>query len=242
LLFDDVDPFRLPQAACSDGRTDLAPWRELLQRAWTLLVRSHPATAEEIASLITTLTPMVADIGRQASATLMCAFGAIGLSAPHDDQFLAMTLAHETQHAKLGALMDAVPMTRPDDRRMFYTPWRDDPRPISGMLQGAYAFLGVTGFWRTQRVDEVGRRSMYAHTEFARWRDGAALVTRTLLTSSGLTGPGRLFADEMMRTLEAWHQDAVPPEAAERASAAARKHLAEWRRRNGEPPPEQALS
>jgi hypothetical protein len=39
----------------------------------------------------------------------------------------------------------------PDDGHRYYVPWRDDPRPISGLLQGAYAYLGVTGFWRTRR-------------------------------------------------------------------------------------------
>jgi hypothetical protein len=32
-----------------------------------------------------------------------------------------------------------------------YAPWRSGPRPLNGLLQGAYAFLGVSGFWRQQR-------------------------------------------------------------------------------------------
>ena len=27
-----------------------------------------------------------------------------------------------------------------------YAPWRDDPRPISGLLQGIYAFVCITEF------------------------------------------------------------------------------------------------
>jgi hypothetical protein len=40
---------------------------------------------------------------------------------------------------------------RPDDGQRYYAPWRADPRLASGLLQGTYAFLGVSGFWRCQR-------------------------------------------------------------------------------------------
>src|SRR5581483_603165 len=60
----------------------------------------------------------------------------------------AVTLAHELQHLKLGALLDIVTLALPDDGRRYYAPWRDDPRPLGGLLQGAYAYFGVSGFWR----------------------------------------------------------------------------------------------
>jgi len=39
-------------------------------------------------------------------------------------------MVHEFQHSKLWA------------------PWRTDPRPLGGLLQGVYAFLGVADTWR----------------------------------------------------------------------------------------------
>lgn len=59
-------------------------------------------------------------------------------------------MAHELQQLKRSALLDVAALTEPDDRRC-YAPWRDDPRPVSGLLQGAYAFLGVSSFRRTRR-------------------------------------------------------------------------------------------
>jgi uncharacterized protein len=73
------------------------------------------------------------------------------MSAPPDPIIGTVTLTHEIQHVKLGALLDLVTLTLPDDGRRYYAPWRDDPRPLGGLLHGVYAYLGVTEFWRRQR-------------------------------------------------------------------------------------------
>ena len=62
---------------------------------------------------------------------------------------LASVLVHECQHAKLNAVLDLIPLSRPDQAR-YYAPWREDPRPLGGLLHGAYAYLGVSDFWRVQ--------------------------------------------------------------------------------------------
>jgi HEXXH motif-containing protein len=45
---------------------------------------------------------------------------------------------HEVQHLKLAALLDIVTLTMPGEHDRYYAPWRDDPRPLSGLLQGTY--------------------------------------------------------------------------------------------------------
>ena len=126
-----------------------------------------------------------------------------------------------------------VPLTLPDDGRRFYAPWREDPRPVSGLLQGAYAFLGVAGFWRRQS-DLDDREAALA--EFARWRDAVRLVVNTLVMSGQLSHSGELFAAGMDRTLRRWEAEPVPAGALARARQAATEHRERWRRRNGEIP------
>ena len=128
------------------GRLDAA-----LRQAWSLLEAHHPGLAAEIAAAVTVIVPLTDNPGGQASASSMATFGAIAMSVPADQYTGAETLAHEMQHLKLSALLDIVTLTLPDDGQRFYAPWRPDPRPIGGLLQGAYAFLGVSGFWRRQR-------------------------------------------------------------------------------------------
>jgi HEXXH motif-containing protein len=51
-------------------------------------------------------------------------------------------------------------MTLPESGRRCYAPWREDLRPISGFLQGTYAFLGVSGFWRRRSPPDGPRLSL----------------------------------------------------------------------------------
>jgi HEXXH motif-containing protein len=236
LLLDDHDPYRMPGAATTTSRLpakEVERWRELLHRAWGLLLRYHWTTAEEVAAAITVLTPLQTPVRGQVSATSRLAFGTVGLSAPDDVHALAVTLAHEVQHTKLCALADVTPLTHRYDGGLHYAPWRDDPRPIDGLLQGVYAHLGIAGFWRRQAHHECGDEAVRAHAEFARWREAAEVATHTLEQGEGLTSAGRLFVAEMARTLHAWSAEPVPPLASELAREAAERHRARWRSRHG---------
>ena len=94
---------------------------------------------------------------------------------------MAETLIHEFQHNKLCGLMDMLPLIEPSGERG-YAPWREDPRPMAGLLQGVYAFAGIVHFWDVQRhietePDDILRASVL----YERWRLTIELVTGTLL-------------------------------------------------------------
>ncbi len=158
------------------------------------------------------------------------------MSRQPDPYTYAATLVHEVQHLKLSALLDLVALTLPDDGRRYYAPWRADPRPASSLLQGAYAFLGVSGFWRQQRrkADEATRQR--ADAEFARWRAASGRVVHTLLNSGQLTPAGQDFAGQMRRVLEAWQREPVQAEAIAKARRDAERHLVRWQAENGTEP------
>jgi HEXXH motif-containing protein len=233
-VIDDLDPWRLPGAMVGDrlGQVEIAEWGSLFEQAWELLARHHWTAAAEIQTIIRALVPLAAPPQGQRSATSRETFGGPGTSRPADALGLAVTLAHEIQHAKLAAVLDTVALVRPDSGRRYYAPWREDPRPVEGLLQGAYAHLGVSGFWRRQRHHEQGMAAMRAHAEFARWRSAALRVTRTLLASEELTEEGMAFATGMRRTLEAWETEHVPAPALLRARREAEQHRTRWRLRN----------
>jgi len=225
LLVDDVDPFRMPAAPNLASTAHPDRWSAAFREAWTLLKQHHPAVAEEIAALVTVVVPLAKPAHGQVSSSSPETFGAIALSEPSDACTLASTLAHEVQHVKLSALLDLVRLTRPDNGSRYYAPWREDPRPVSGLLQGAYAYLGVSGFWRQQRTlgPEIG-----AHIEFARWRKAAALVAEVLLASGQLTAAGMEFVRRMAMTLDGWQLEQVPEVAWQRATAEGERHQARW--------------
>jgi HEXXH motif-containing protein len=230
LLADDMDPFRMPAAPHLAQPADMNYWSRVFQQAWTLLERHHPDIAAEVAALITVVVPLARPAEGQVSSSSPETFGAIALSEPTDACTLACTLAHEVQHVKLSALLDLVRLTRNDDGRRFYAPWRQDPRPANGLLQGAYAYLGVTDFWRRQRQLDTG---MSGHVQFARWRAAAVTGTRALLSSGLLTPAGQRFARGMAATLDAWQDEPVPGPARQRAAEKNARHLARWESAHG---------
>ena len=204
-----------------------------LQQAWPLLESGHPDVAAEVTQAVTVIVPLVTARGGHISSSSSATFGAVALSEPPDPYTCAVTFAHEMQHLKLSALLDVVALTLPDDGRRYYAPWRDDPRPIGGLLQGAYAFLGVSGFWRRQRQLAHGDVRLRAETEFFRWREASARVVETLRSSGRLTPAGVAFISGMAKTLDTWRDEHVLPEAESIARHQAEQHLAGWQSENG---------
>jgi uncharacterized protein len=232
---DDLDPFRMPatDGEATDRLTEqqLAELRDILRTAWPVL---SPANAAEIAAIVRVIVPYQAPRSGYASTSSPQAFGTVAMSRQPCEYTCAETLVHETQHLKLSALLDLVTLTLPDDGQRYYAPWRTDPRPASGLLQGAYAYLGVTGFWREQRrVAPEPKVRQRAQVEFARWRDGAAVVVETLLGSEQLTRLGEVFAEAMAGVLDAWRGEAVPGDALAIARLKSDRHLAQWQMDNG---------
>lgn len=235
VVIDDLDPLRMPGARGLLPRQaascDAASWEDALRRTWAVLERHHPVVAAEFAAAVSVIVPLSAPMAGIASTTSPDVFGAIGMSLPADAILGAETLTHELQHVKLDALLDLVTLTLPDDGRSYYAPWRDDPRPLRGLLQGAYAFLGVSGFWRRQRLLADGRRQ--ADIIYARWRAAVALAIETLISSGRLTSAGAEFVSGMADTVADLLADPVTTEAEAAARLAAQSHFARWQSVNG---------
>ena len=237
VLVDDLDPFRMPTPdGGPTGRltpSQMTEFRDTLRAAWPVLTS---ASAAQIAAIVRVIVPYrPPDSGNfSISVSSPQVFGTVAMSRQPDKYMCAETLVHETQHLKLCALIDLVTLTRPDDGQRYYAPWRPDPRPAIGLLQGTYAFLGVSGFWREQRqaAPEPGIRQR-AHAEFARWRDGAATAAATLLHSGQLTSAGETFVETMAGVLDEWRREPVPGDALAIARRKSDRHRARWQETTG---------
>jgi HEXXH motif-containing protein len=235
IVIDDLDPYRWSAEDVTESRLSRErrhAWRSHMDDAWRVLTAHHQIVAEEVSSAVSVFTPIKAPDRGQNSASSRETFGTIALSDPWHGLGLAATLAHEIQHAKLTALTEVIPLTLPDDGTRYYAPWRDDPRPVYGLLQGSYAYLGVAEFWRRQHRFERDAEAFQAQVELARWRRGAYAVTGTLLDSGRLNERGKEFVAGMRRVLEECVAEPVDPAAEARADHVAGLHLDMWRRRN----------
>jgi HEXXH motif-containing protein len=231
VLIDDLDPFRYPVAGNLSARQGDDAWAERLTESWAVLQAHHPTVAAEVAAAVHVITPLVASSGRAESSSSSEVFGTVAMSLPTDPVSGAEALAHEIQHVKLGALLDLVELIKTDDGSRYYAPWRPDPRPAGGLLQGAYAYLGVSGFWRRQRLLEGHQER--GDAEYARWRAAAAAVVTTLRSSGRLTDDGYEFVSGMAGMLDEWQHEPVSATGRARAERAAREHLARWHSAHG---------
>ncbi|MEV7912870.1 HEXXH motif domain-containing protein [Streptomyces griseus] len=166
------------------------------------------------------------------SASTADAFGSMVVAEPPNGAALAETMVHEFQHSKLGALLHLFAMLDDDRTEEHYAPWRPDPRHLPGLLHGAYAFVGVAGFWRDRIGDRAADPLDLAPFRFALRRIQTRTVLRTLATRAALTGPGRRLVAGLTRTVDGWLREPVDGRAVARARAAAAGHRAEWRLRH----------
>jgi uncharacterized protein len=111
---------------------------------------------------------------------------------------LALLLIHEFQHVKLGAVLDLYDLVDPADNRLFHAPWREGKHQLGDLLQGAYAHLAVTDFWRA-RQKPGGPPA--AGQQFVRRRAQTRDAIETLTTSGSLTPLGTRFVSEMRHSV-----------------------------------------
>jgi HEXXH motif-containing protein len=242
VTLDDLDPFRCPSDLPVTERLPAAAvtrWEQAIAGAWDILVKQHVGYADAIGAGLVSLVPLGSRSARDSmSATSAEAFGSCAVSEPKGIESLAVTLVHEFQHVKLGGLHDIVPLYVQGVDSSSYSPWRDDPRPVSGLLQGAYAYLGITDFWRIQRsLDSIAGLGnvMFAHFEFARWREQTWHAIESIEHSGCLTPTGHDLLSGMRDTIRPWRDEVVPDEPAAAARSANVDHRLSWRLRNLSP-------
>ena len=233
---EDTDPYRDCHqwpAAPRLAEADVARWQELFAAAWPLIESEYPAYAAGLRAGLSTIMPLSGGPeGRDISAAARQAFGAVGVALPADGETLALLLIHEFQHVKLGAMLDMFELCDPDAAgRLFYAPWRDDPRPVEALLQGAYAHLGVTDYWRARRHRAEGPDAVAAAERFARWRALTAEAIETLADSGALTDRGDRVVARMRATVEPWLDEPVDAAVAEAARQWAADRRGDWEQR-----------
>jgi uncharacterized protein len=231
---EDTDPYRDCHQWRVAGRLtaiEAAAWQAQFEEAWRLIEQAYPRYAPGVAAALTTLLPLANDVpGREISAAARQAFGAVAAARPASGADLALLIIHEFQHVKLGALTDMFDLCDRKDQRAFLAPWRDDPRPLGALLQGTYAHIAVTDYWRVRRHMVTGPEALASAELFARWRMMTAEAIETLAGSGALTPLGARFVDGMRATVEPWLDEPVPDAATAAAQRWAARRREAWQR------------
>lgn len=155
IVIDSFEPcLNLPSVEIYPRIKDLARcgrFLQTLEQALQRLAAYNQGLVKEMSLITASVTPMDADAGEATmySGTSSAIFGGCFLSAAEHPLFVAEMLFHEFCHNKLRLLQEASPLISDKylNRSIFYSPWRDDPRPLDGILHGLFVFSSIADFW-----------------------------------------------------------------------------------------------
>lgn len=219
-LDEERDAFQLPPA----GRLpadELDRWATAYSSAWLLIEKQYGRYVGGLRAGLRAITPLMpSPDGHAASGTAREAFGALGLALPATPDVLALLIIHEFQHVKLGALLDLFDLYDKSDTRLYYAPWREDPRPLEALLQGVYAHVAVVDFWRGRAEDGDARAGFH----FARWRTQTWEALEVLEDSGSMTEIGMRLLRRLKQTLAPWLEIPVAADALAEASRESQRH------------------
>ncbi|MET7984734.1 MULTISPECIES: HEXXH motif-containing putative peptide modification protein [unclassified Streptomyces] len=245
---DDLDPYRtarrgprpgtLSGPACLD-EADRKHWLHTWSGTAAALGAGGEHRLAEAVTLLRCLVPLAAPPGSAGGAGGSCsgtrreAFGAVLSSAPATATAFAATLVHEIQHTKLAALSDMMTLHHATPAARHFAPWRPDPRPYDGLLQGAYSHLALADFFqRSALAATLPTRRDAAWERHARYQAQVGAVLPALVGSGDLTVRGRRFVDRMVEVYERLAEQPPPRGHAARAAAYVQAARTLWNRRH----------
>ncbi|MET8272213.1 MULTISPECIES: aKG-HExxH-type peptide beta-hydroxylase [unclassified Streptomyces] len=248
---DDLDPYRTAgsglerhglSGAVHIDDSERKAWAESWSGVEPLLRIGGAHRVTEAAVLLRCLVPLGPPPGSgptgqgaaHCSGTRREAFGAVLSSKPATPAYFASTLVHELQHTKLAAIGALVRLHHEDAIPRHFAPWRSDPRPFDGLLQGAYSHIALADYWQrfARGAERVTHRDL-AWAEHTRCREQVGAVLPVLAGSGALTAEGRVLVNEMI-TLYDRLADCPPPTGhLARAQAYVSTARVIWQQRNG---------
>jgi HEXXH motif-containing protein len=201
---EDGNPYRDGYHAPPSERltaSEADEWQALFAEAWALIVRHLPDRAAELTDGLQAVVPLK-DMGDGAarSGTARESVGAFGLTKPRSPEDFVITIVHELQHSKLSAVLDLIKLYDGNGSERHFAPWRKDPRPTAGLIQGVYAFLGIADAWNELRA--VPELACVAEHQFAETREQVRVGLGGLERSRELTPDGTLFVAGMRARLD----------------------------------------
>ncbi|WP_145352694.1 aKG-HExxH-type peptide beta-hydroxylase [Roseimaritima multifibrata] len=222
-----------PQVACGKGSITLQPHAfnvpglKDIRSVVSAQVEDQRDVIETLSSCLETILRFAPETHRQMEHSLrVIAFkppgagevfntscsrlpGAAIFTASRHPLMLADDLIHEFYHNRLFALeervaflVDGIDAIRPTT---FYSPWRDDPRPIYGLFHAAFVFERVHAFWISAVKSGylADMQLAYAKSRAAKLGHQLQITLAQLMCWGEFTTEGRSICESISDSLKA---------------------------------------
>ncbi|MFM0347887.1 aKG-HExxH-type peptide beta-hydroxylase [Paraburkholderia sp. RL17-347-BIC-D] len=193
-------------------------WARSVSAAVTCVTHSGLPSVEYIVSLCKSVIGLVSPSDSIGSASREEAMGLVYLPVTPSLLDLSECLLHEGLHQMLFRIEESVAIFEPesDKSSTFYSPWRDDGRPLRMVLHGAYVFAGVASMHKALALHPVDHFSVQGDptTAYRRVRESLHAI-ETVKRHAQLTRIGRKLVEAIEADLE--HSGDLPITLPERA-------------------------
>jgi len=107
---------------------------------------------------------------------------------------VAESILHETMHLYLTLIEGVVPLVNNDLKSVYYSPWREEERPVRGVLHGIFVFKAVSDFYHLlfpKVNDEIAKKYLLRRQKQI---SDELLLVKNFYNSPGLTELGKQLA------------------------------------------------
>jgi HEXXH motif-containing protein len=214
-----LDTFAEDRQYCSQTATHVSEARKLIETVDPVFARLMFALQRWIVAI------RAGDPGTHSAFTSPELRGVAFVSDTPNVLWLAQALIHEHHHDILNMVMAIRPLFDSADVRVFYSPWRNDPRPLSGLIHAIFVFSAVAEFQRrVLEQDKFSDQRMWLKARH--WATICRLhIAIAQVPRESLTELGRALLNEIDRRC------GTRPEL-NRMASCVRMHVDEWRANN----------
>lgn len=208
---------------------DFPLWFTTLSETFAFLRDVWPEIASGISTALRTIVPVASPApGRSISCAAPCFSGAI-ITSLDSPVYMAESLIHEFSHNVLYAVMDQYGILAADcpQDAAYYSPWRQDARPLAGVLHAVYVFERVAEYYFRFLLRNPG------HTCRNRYSSIVArlqLGIQTLKKFAGFNEHGMAFLERLSAGIQK-HQACGSAIITDSIASELAEHLSSWRDR-----------
>jgi HEXXH motif-containing protein len=114
------------------------------------------------------------------------------------DLRVAESVLHEAMHLKLTLIERHIDLIEPNSKDVFYSPWRNEERPLRGILHGLFVFKAVLDFYTILKQKSISKDvNEYIAHRISEIKREINFIT-TFSQSEGLTAEGQKLSSMLL--------------------------------------------